>query len=425
MRITVLAVGSRGDVQPYVALALGLQQAGHAVRLASHEGFRKLAEARGLAFAPVGANPKALLEGEAGQAWLTSGRNPLAFARAMYRLLEPEMERLVADCWAVCQGADAVVYSPLGLPAYHIAEKLGMPSVAAALQPLTPTRAFPSVLMATGRPLGGTLNLLTHLLGEQLLWQPYRRWVNRWRQETLGLPPVPLLGPAHGFSRKRHLVLYGFSPVVVPKPEDWGDRIHVTGYWFLNRPEGWQPPRDLADFLAAGPPPISIGFGSMAVRDAARTTEMALEALKRVGLRGVLLTGWGGLEERQRSDQVFFVREVPHDWLFPRVAAVVHHGGAGTTAAALRAGVPAVIIPFFGDQPFWGHRVADLGAGPPPIIRRQLTVERLTTALRVVVSDEAIKRRAAALGERIRGEDGVQQAVAAFHARVGGRPALA
>jgi UDP:flavonoid glycosyltransferase YjiC (YdhE family) len=193
----------------------------------------------------------------------------------------------------------------------------------------------------------------------------------------------------------------------------------VTGYWFLDRPDDWRPPAALVDFLADGRPPIYVGFGSMAPADAERLTALALDALARADQRAVLLAGWAGLGRTAASDRVLVVDAVPHDWLFPRVAAVVHHGGAGTTAAGLRAGVPAVVVPFFADQPFWGERVWRLGVGARPIQRKALTTEQLAAAIRHVVADRPTRERAAALGERVRAEDGVWTAVALFERHVG------
>jgi UDP:flavonoid glycosyltransferase YjiC (YdhE family) len=215
------------------------------------------------------------------------------------------------------------------------------------------------------------------------------------------------------------LRLYGYSPHLVPKPPDWGDNHHVTGFWFFGATPGWAPPPGLEDFLAAGPPPVYVGFGSMHNRDAAAVTALVHEALGRAGQRGVLYTGWGGLREVPRSDRVFAVGAVPHDWLFPRVAAAVHHGGAGTVAASLRAGVPSVLVPFMADQPFWARRVFALGAAPPPVPRKRLTAERLTAAIHAAVTDPAIRRNAADLGGKVRAEDGVDRAVEMFERYVG------
>ncbi len=187
------------------------------------------------------------------------------------------------------------------------------------------------------------------------------------------MPQIPIWVNEIRHWLRRSPVIYGFSPSVVQKPPDWGDHVEITGYWFLDRQPGWQPPADLADFLAAGAPPVYIGFGSMSTRKPQETTELVLRALSRDRQRGLLLTGWGGLSEIDLPDYVFKIEFAPHDWLFPQMAAVVHHGGAGTTAAGLRAGIPTIIVPHFIDQPFWGQRVADLGAGPQPIPRRQLT----------------------------------------------------
>jgi UDP:flavonoid glycosyltransferase YjiC (YdhE family) len=188
----------------------------------------------------------------------------------------------------------------------------------------------------------------------------------------------------------------------------------MTGYWFLDRPQGWQPPAALVDFLQAGPPPVVVGFGSITVRDPEETTVLVLSALRAARQRGLLLTGWGGLSQADLPDDVFKLEAVPHDWLFPRAAAVVHHGGAGTTAAALRAGVPSIVVPNFMDQPFWAQRVVALGAGPRPIPRNRLNAARLSAALRAAVEDESFRARAAAVGRRLRAEDGVGRAVEAF-----------
>lgn len=407
MKLTVLAPGSRGDVQPYVALGLGLQRAGHEVLLATHVEFEALVCERGLGFAAVEGNPRRLIESETGQAWLASGRNPIAFVRHMAALAGPLMDKVIDDARRVCRGADAVLFSPVGFPGRDLAEAAGIPAYGVFLQPMSRTRAHPPVFWPT-RANMGPLNYLAHLAQEQVIWRPLAPMANRARGE-LGLPPLRF-GPYAAIHRETPL-LYGYSEAVVPRPSDWPPRHHVTGYWFLDHPPEWQPPAEVVDFLADGLPPVYVGFGSMAPADAERLTAIAVEALARTNQRGILLGGWANLGRSGASDRVLVVESIPHDWLFPRVAAVVHHGGAGTTGAGLRAGRPTVVVPFFADQPFWGERVRALGAGPRPIQRRQLTADNLAAAIHRAVSDQRIRARAKALGERIRAEDGVGRAV--------------
>ena len=206
-------------------------------------------------------------------------------------------------------------------------------------------------------------------------------------------------------------VLHGFSPLVVPKPWDWPDWNHLTGYWFLDRPREWNPSAVVTEFLKAGPPPVYLGFSSMIPRDPEAAMDMLFRALRQARTRGIVGTGWMTPETWDLPDDVLVLDEIPHDWLFPRVSAVVHHGGAGTLAAAIRAGVPSIVVPFYADQPFWAARVESLGIGPSPIPERKLTAERLAEAIQRAEADEGMRRRAAELGEKLRTEDGVGTAV--------------
>ena len=404
MRITILAVGSRGDVQPYVALGLGLQAAGHKVQLATYGIFEEFVSSRGLDFAPIGANPQGYI-------------NALSRNVDYWLIFRSNLERLMADCWDCCQGTEAIIYSQVALPGYHIAEKLRVPCFGAYTNPLTRTRALPHPFYTPAFNLGGTYNWLTYVLHEQVRWQSMRKMINQWRQETLNLPPLGFTG-LYGRQQKQQIpLLHCLSPAVIPRPHDWPDRAHITGYWFLEHSTDWQAPQALVDFLESSEPPVYIGFGSMGEHNPEAITEMtdlALSALAQTKQRGILLTG-ASISNADLPDDVFKIASVPHDWLFPLSRAVVHHGGAGTTAAALRAGIPSVIIPFGIDQPFWGKRVADLGVGPSPIPRKQLTAQRLAAAIRTATSDEAMIARARALGEQIRAEDGVARAVEILH----------
>src|SRR5215469_12664430 len=227
--------------------------------------------------------------------------------------------------------------------------------------PLTPTRAFPSFLMGRGIDRGPRLDRLIWSLSEQVVWQLLRSDDRKLRRE-LGLRPLPFFGPLARQQCEEMPVYYTYSPAVLPRPADWPDRVQVTGYWFLDPPTGWQPPADLLHFLQAGPPPVSIGFGSMASRDAQASLHLVLKALELSGQRGVLLSGWAGLGKgRTLPENVFRAESLPHSWLFPRMAAVVHHGGAGTTGAGLGSGVPSVLTPLAADQPSWARQVYALG----------------------------------------------------------------
>ena len=222
---------------------------------------------------------------------------------------------------------------------------------------------------------------------------------------------APLFWPSDRPGIAEGPVLYGFSPEVLPRSPAWGDDIEITGYWFADEPDGWTPPPALEAFLAQGSKPVCIGFGSMSQRDPEGTTRLVLDAIARSRQRAILIAGWGGLKANELPENVFQVDSLPHSWLYPRMAAVVHHGGAGTTSAGLRAGVPAIVVPFHGDQPFWGKRVQELGAGPQPIPRNRLSAERLANAIDIAVNDQRMAQNAAELGKKIRAENGVARAI--------------
>ncbi len=411
MHITIMTVGSRGDIQPYIALGHGLLHAGYTVRLATHGIFEEMIRGAGLEFAPIEGNPQAILQQPEGQEWLRTQHNPVRFASGFRELLGPVVRQAMQDGFTASEGTDAIIIGgPSFYFAHSIAQKLNVPYLQAYVQPIHPTTAFPSALFPTSFQGGKLFNYFTHVAAGQMFWQLMRPIVNSARRDFLRLPPLPLMGPFLDLMRAKVPVLYGYSTSVVPRPSNWGDFIHVTGYWFYNQPE-WTPPQALANFLADGPPPVYVGFGSMQAGNAEQITEMVLEALQRTKQRGLLLSGWGGLSQASLPSGLHMIDQAPHDWLFPRMAAVVHHGGAGTTAAGLRAGKPTVTVPFFGDQPFWGQRVAEVGAGPKPIALQQLSVDRLAEAIGEATTSPRVQAQAAQLGQHIRVEDGVRRAV--------------
>lgn len=412
MQITVIAGGSRGDVQPYVALGKGLKEAGHTVRLLAPQDYQDLITTYGLEFFDMGGGVKTMAQnqiqdiveqGNILKILAVTGKGAQQLAR------QSAINGLVAGA-----GSDLIIAGFAGLSnGFALAEKLRIPFLPAHLMPFTPTDEFPSVLtpQLPQTPLTKWANGLSHRLTQQMMWQMLRSADNQARTQVLQMTPAPFWGPFASRQQQSQPILYGYSPHVIPPPRDWPDSIHVTGYWFLEPPVGWEAPPDLVNFLQAGPPPVYVGFGSMLSRKPEETADLVLKALALTGQRAVLSSGWGGLQKDNLPESVFMVGSIPHSWLFPKMAAVVHHGGAGTTGAGLRAGIPSIITPFFGDQPFWGHRVSQLRVGPKPIPRQRLTGERLAEAIRIAVSNTAIRKNAAHLGERIRAEDGIARAV--------------
>jgi sterol 3beta-glucosyltransferase len=320
------------------------------------------------------------------------------------------VRRMVDSAWEAVQDADGIVYRPHGTGGHLLAAKLEVPSFLVEPAPfVTPTREFPHFLMPRLR-LGRWYDRLTYRLFD-LATLPLHRALHRAVAELPGVPA--------GTAGEHFVVLNTFSPEVVPRPRDWPEWAVLTGWLFVPARADWVPPQELVEFLDAGPPPIYVGFGSM-VRDAKRTTEIVLSVVRSSSQRFVLATGWGGLAPDAVPGNAIVVRSVPHEWLFPRVAAVVHHAGAGTVGNGLRAGKPTVCCPFLGDHYFWSDAVSRIGAGPPPIPLHRLTVERLAAAIRIVTTDEAMRERVRRLGEKLRREDGVARAVEIIRERLAG-----
>ncbi len=396
MNIHLLAFGSRGDVQPFIALGIGLRQAGYAVSIGTTASYQKCIESSGLRFLPVQADVPNLLQSD-------------VFPRGVRW---EQMQILLDETLRLAQGADALIFNPAAIfSAPHVAEKLDIPAVVGLFQPyLNPRGDFPAPGMPS-LPFGRLYNRASYQMADSWIWAFLRERMNEWRWRVLGLHAVEHT-PFELVRQRRIPVLYAYSPLVLPPAPDWGANVHVTGYWFMPTAARWQPPSALTAYLHEGSPPVYVGFGSMANRNSRRTAGIVMEALERIHARAVLVSGWGGMAmPASGENDVLMMESVPHEWLFPQMAAVVHHGGSGTLGAALRAGKPSVVVPFTGDQPLWAAQVERLGVGPSPVPHSKLTVTALANALHDALHDSAMQARAAALGEQLRAENGVSAAI--------------
>jgi sterol 3beta-glucosyltransferase len=408
VHITVLTVGSRGDVQPFLAFGAGLQAVGHSVRICTHPGFQELVEGQGLEFAPLAQGALGRrAETEEGRRWAERSSRWMPAWVGLIRDARSVARRRLSDAAAGCDGTDVIVSSNLTqLLGWQLSRELEIPLVRTLLNApeyWMARRSWPPVATAL----------------RQVVWLVARPWLNAVRKDALGLPRLPLREPIGTLDRTGQLVLYPFSPAVFPKPAGWGAATEVTGYWFFDTAVDPDPPDALRAFLEVGSPPVYVGFGTQIDHDPPRTTAVVVEALRRAGRRGVLQRPPEALAGTALGDDVLAIESVPHGWLFPRCSAVVHHGAAGTTATALRASVPSVIVPHNSDQFSWGRRMAELGVSPPPIPRRRLSVERLHEAISTATTEGHLRDRADALARRIRDEDGVARAVEAFERHVG------
>ena len=437
MRVLIVSAGSWGDIAPHTGLAARLTDAGHDVTLATHDRLAPHIRARGLAFRSLGVDISDLFgrsaesgdrddPGRAGEHGGTGGgrsvgpRSHLANMRQSGALIRHLLAGIAGAMQGGGDGArpDVVLLSatvaPLG---WHVAEGLDLPTMGAYLQPATRTGAFPppflSGRVSLGRWGNRALTDALHEIIDAAAWPATRR-----ARRELGLAPCSPRALRRRLEAGHWPVAYGYSPTVVPRPGDWRPGLEVTGYWFPPRPAGWRPPDELVDFLGAGPPPVLVTFGSMAAGHGERVSAVARAALRKAGVRGVVQAGLAGLEVD--DDDILTVGEVPHDWLMPRCAAVVHHAAAGTTAAGLRAGTPAVPVPVRTDQQFWAHRLTSLGVSPGPQPFRRLSPEGLAAAVRRAVSNPEHRERAAWIAGRLAREDGPGHAVAMVEAAGGG-----
>lgn len=420
MHLVIVTSGSRGDVQPYLALALRAMRGGHRVTLATHAVFQPWIESHGVAFRSLHGNPQEMLSAPGARAWLSDGSRGgmLRFVREFGRAFAGLIDGLLMDLAAVTADADLIVHGAVCMAAAQLQEVRGTPVMGGWLAPLTPTQAFPAAGLAYrtgGSAWDRRRNWLTHLAGEQLLWQPSRAAVNKWRRHSLQAPPVSYFGPFAAQRTPAYPVAYAYSPAVLPGPADWPTWIAPTGWWFLEEP-AYMPPPALQRFLDAGEAPVTVGFGSMTPQDGEWLTRIVLDACERAETRVILLQGWGSLGATSLPAWAHVEREAPHAWLYPRSRAVVHHGGAGTTGAGVRSGTPSLIVPLGFDQQFWGTRLHALGVSPPPIRRRDLTVESLAAALRTARTDSRMRAAASALGAVVSAEDGTGVALARIEA---------
>jgi UDP:flavonoid glycosyltransferase YjiC (YdhE family) len=449
MNVVIQIVGSRGDVQPFVALGKVLKDTyGHRVRMATHPNFKDFVLENDLEFFNIGGDPSKLMAFMVKNPGLMPGfdslrsgdvgdrrREVAEYLKGCWRScfesgdgLGPEASDDTIEDWTSQSGvgdassrpfvADCIIANPPSFAHIHCAEKLGLPLHIMFTMPYSPTQAFPHPLanIQSSNADANLTNYMSYSMIDMLTWQGLGDVINRFRQKTLGLEPVNLIWAPGMLQRLKIPHTYCWSPALIPKPKDWGQTISISGFFFLNLASNYTPAPDLKAFLDNGPPPVYIGFGSIVLDDPNAMTELIFEAVRITGQRVLLSKGWGGMgaEEIGMPDGVFMLGNVPHDWLFKHVSCVVHHGGAGTTAAGITAGRPTVVVPFFGDQPFWGSMVARAGAGPEPLPHKKLTGEQLADAINFCLTPEC-QERAKELASKIAQEKGCDNGAQSFH----------
>ncbi|KAF2158434.1 glycosyltransferase family 1 protein [Zasmidium cellare ATCC 36951] len=444
LNVVIQVVGSRGDVQPFVALGKVLHDTyGHRVRLATHPHFRDFVLENGLEFFSIGGDPARLMAFMAKNPSLMPGFRSIMNGDIGER--RKDVAEYIQGCWRSCYEsgdgmhfasaadddldrrsepetdaspfvADCIIANPPSFAHIHCAEKLGVPLHIMFTMPYSPTQSFahPLANIQSSNADPQLTNFVSYAMIELLSWQCLGDIINRFRKKCLALDPISSMWAPGMLQRLRIPHTYCWSPALIPKPRDWGAHISVAGFYFLNLASNYTPGPELQAFLDAGPTPIYIGFGSIVLDDPNAMTKLILNAVRKTGQRVLLSQGWGGIGAIDVPDNVFMLGNVPHDWLFQHVSCVVHHGGAGTTAAGITAGRPTVVVPFFGDQPFWGAMLARAGAGPDPIPIRQLTADKLADAINFCLTP-ASRERAGELAVKIATERGIDSGAQSFH----------
>lgn len=415
LRITCLTIGSRGDVQPYIALCRGLLAEGHKPKIATHAEFEPWIRKHGIDFAPVDGDPAELM-----RICVENGMFTYSFLREASTKFRGWIDDLLSSSWASCQDSDLLIESPSAMAGIHIAEALRIPYFRGFTMPWTRTRAYPHAFAVPENRMGGAYNYITYVMFDNIFWKAIAGQVNRWRNSELGLKATNL----DKMQQNKVPFLYNYSPSVVAPPLDYPDWIRITGYWFLNEGSDWTPPPDLANFIskarADNKKIVYIGFGSIVVSDPAALTKTVIQSVQKADIRCILSKGWSDRLDDPSSvksevplpPEIFQIQAAPHDWLFSQIDAAAHHGGAGTTGASLRAGVPTIVKPFFGDQFFFGGRVEDLGVG---ICMKKLNVSVFSRALWEATHSERMIVKARNLGIQIRNEDGVATAIQSLY----------
>ncbi|RKF82545.1 Sterol 3-beta-glucosyltransferase [Golovinomyces cichoracearum] len=413
--ITCLTIGSRGDVQPYIALCKGLIAEGHRPRIATHIEFKDWVESYGIDFKPVSGDPAELM-----RICIENGMFTYSFLREASSKFRGWVDELLKSSWIACQGSDLLIESPSAMSGIHIAEALEIPYFRAFTMPWTRTRAYPHAFAVPEHKMGGAYNYITYVMFDNIFWKAISSQINWWRKKQLGLQSTNL----EKMQPNKVPFLYNFSPAVVVPPPDYSDWIRVTGYWFLDEGSDWKPSEELTEFIEKAKKDekkiVYIGFGSIIVQDSVALMNTIIKSVEKADIRCILSRGWSDRLDKKESKKVepqlppsiIQIRSAPHDWLFKQIDAAAHHGGAGTTGASLRAGLPTIIKPFFGDQYFFGSRVEDLGVG---ITMKKLNVSIFSRALWQVCNDERMIIKARLLGKTIRKEDGVGTAIQAIY----------
>lgn len=409
MRIGIYAFGTRGDVQPAIALGKGLISAGYEVSIIAGSNSEAFIKQHGIDYLPLSVDIQDVMQSEQGKEWVDASDQPMKQLGIMKQLAKDFGATITQEMWQAYQQVDAVICnftSVIFVLSY--AEHSPKPVINAPYQPMHATRAGWANYVAF-RPNYSVLNLISSAIGNYAGWGIYGEVVNQQRTQILNLPPYSLR--TYLQARAKLPTIYGFSEHIIPKPRDWSENRHIAGYWFLDDMGDWQVSPALQEFLEAGSAPIYMGFGSMGSSSPEKAAKLMIDALTKTGHRGIISSGWAGLESKDLPETIFQLDFAPHQWLFPHMAGVIHHGGAGTTAAAIRAGVPQTIIPHMSDQPLWGRRIHELGIGTKAIDRHKLTSDNLAEAIEQLVENTSLRKNTEQMGKLISAEDGVTRAI--------------
>ncbi|QSX23200.1 glycosyltransferase family 1 protein [Priestia megaterium] len=411
MLITMLTTGTRGDTQPFMALGLELKKKGYRVRIAASEAYQDFIESYGFEYAMLRGDVSKIIESGAADDAINAD-NPLKFFSSLKNeKMMGMMVNIQKDLHKACKGAGAIVYHPGAAIGYFAAKEMNIPSILASPFPMTPTKDYPALIFYDRPRFGKIYNKLTHHIFEWGFWKVVSGPLKKYWVQQYGEGPNDFSCPYPKQRTAANPTIISSSPTVFSVSKDWPEHVHSYGNWFMDSDHSYQPEEKLERFLKAGEPPVYIGFGSVGdKKNAGETAALVIKALKLAGKRGIINTGGSGMNQTEEiAEDILFVKDIPHEWLFPKMSAVVHHGGAGTTAEGLRAGVPSIIVPYGNDQFAWGRKIHELGAGAKAIPRKELTAEKLSAAISYTQVNE-IQSKAQEIGKQIRAEKGAEKA---------------